>query len=191
MRTFFSVLLITSAFNVSAADFHIADDVQLFMHSGPSYEYRIVSRVRSGDPVSVIERGKDYTKVKLADGKEGWMLSRYIAEGNSQLVALKSELPSLRQQVKDLTEQLDNRSKQVDQLSAELQTYKDETSDTTSKLIEKDSKIRSLEFEVSNMDQSNMMRWLTHGGLIALAGLIIGLIVPSLPRRKKKRDEWF
>lgn len=191
MRTFFSVLLITSAFNVSAADFHIADDVQLFMHSGPSYEYRIVSRVRSGDPVSVIERGKDYTKVKLADGKEGWMLSRYIAEGNSQLIALKSELPSLRQQVKDLTEQLDNRSKQVDQLSAELQTYKDETSDTTSKLIEKDSKIRSLEFEVSNMDQSNMMRWLTHGGLIALAGLIIGLIVPSLPRRKKKRDEWF
>lgn len=191
MRTFFSVLLLTSALNVSAADFHIADDVQLFMHSGPSYEYRIVSRVRSGDPVSVIERGKDYTKVKLADGKEGWMLSRYIAEGNSQLVALKSELPSLRQQVKDLTEQLDNRSKQVDQLSAELQTYKDETSDTTSKLIEKDSKIRSLEFEVSNMDQSNMMRWLTHGGLIALAGLIIGLIVPSLPRRKKKRDEWF
>lgn len=191
MRNIFSITLLFLSSHVTAADFHIADDVQLFMHSGPSYEYRIVSRVRSGDPVSVLEQGKDYTKVRLADGKEGWMLTRYIAKGSSQLVTLRSQLPDLQQQLDTLTVQLEKRTTEVDQLSAELETYKNETSDATSQLIEKDRKIRALEFEVSNMDQSNMMRWLTHGGLIALAGLIIGLIVPSLPRRKKRNDEWF
>lgn len=191
MRSVFSLFAVLVSSPLYAADYHIADDVQLFMHSGPSYEYRIVSRVRSGDPVTLLERGKDYTKIKLADGKEGYVLTRYLAEGESKLTALQTELPDLKEQVALLSENLAKRNDQIAQLEIELASYRDEATDSTTELVIKDKRIRELEFQVANMDQSNLMRWLTHGGLIALAGLIVGLILPHLPRRKKRQDEWF
>lgn len=191
MRSVFSLLFLIASSQLYAADYHIADDVQLFMHSGPSYEYRIVSRVRSGDPVTLLERGKDYSKIKLADDKEGYVLTRYLAEGQSKLITLQTELPSLKQQVASLSDDLAKRNNQIAQLEVELASYRDEATDSTTELVIKDKRIRELEFQVANMDQSNLMRWLTHGGLIALAGLIVGLILPHLPRRKKRQDEWF
>ena len=71
----------------------IADDVQLFMHSGPSYEYRISGRVRSGEAVEILETSGDYTKIRLESEREGWVPSRYVAEGRSAL----EQLPVLQQ----------------------------------------------------------------------------------------------
>ena len=41
------------------------------------------------------------------------------------------------------------------------------------------------------MDQSNLIRWLTHGGLVALGGVLLGLLVPYLPKKRKARNDWF
>ena len=40
------------------------------------------------------------------------------------------------------------------------------------------------------MDESNVMRWFTYGGLVAIGGVFLGLLVPYLPKKKKRRDEW-
>jgi len=53
------------------------------------------------------------------------------------------------------------------------------------------NEIGTLQSQISNMDQSNLMRWLTYGGLVAFGGVILGLILPYLPRRRKRRDDWF
>lgn len=173
--------------SVQAAEFHIADDVQLFMNSGPGYEYRIIGRVRSGDTVTVLEQSGDYSKIQLEDGKTGWVPRRYIAEGTSQL----SELPVLRRSLSDSAETLANQSAEIDMLMTRLSSLQAENDQYTQEMVQRDTQIRDLQFEMQNMDQSNLMRWLTHGGLIALGGVILGLIIPNLPKRRKSRDEWF
>ena len=35
------------------------------------------------------------------------------------------------------------------------------------------------------------MRYFMYGGGVAGAGLVVGLLVPHLPRRRSKRDRWF
>ncbi|HSG03790.1 MAG TPA: TIGR04211 family SH3 domain-containing protein [Marinobacterium sp.] len=174
-------------FSVSVQAAFIADDVQLFMHSGPSYEYRISGRVRSGEPVEILEKSGDYTKVRLESGKDGWVPTRYIAEGRSALEAL----PVLQQTLADRETEVKQQTEEIQLLRARVNTLEAENRSFTEQVVMRDTQIRDLQFELQNMDQSNLMRWLTHGGIIALAGVIIGLIIPNLPKRRKQRDEWF
>ena len=76
-------------------------------------------------------------------------------------------------------------------LMTRLSSLQAENDQYTQEMVQRDTQIRDLQFEMQNMDQSNLMRWLTHGGLIALGGVILGLIIPNLPKRRKSRDEWF
>ena len=165
----------------------IADDVQLFMHSGPSYEYRISGRVRSGESVEILETSGDYTKIRLESEREGWVPSRYIAEGRSAL----EQLPVLQRTLAEREAQVKQQTDEIQILRARVTTLESENGDFTEQVVKRDAQIRDLQFELQNMDQSNLMRWLTHGGIIALAGVIIGLIIPNLPKRRKPRDEWF
>lgn len=179
--------LLASATLTQAADFHIADDVQLFMHSGPSYEYRITGRVRSGEPVTVLEKSGDYTKIELEGGRTGWVPNRYLAEGDSELL----ELPILREALAARESSVDDQANEIAMLRSRLETLQVENEQYTQDVVQRDAQIRDLQFEIQNMDQSNLMRWLTHGGLIALGGVILGLIIPNLPKRRKPRDDWF
>lgn len=179
----FSTLILSS--HVQAA--FIADDVQLFMHSGPSYEYRISGRIRSGESVEILENQGDYTKVRLDEGREGWVPSRYIAQGSSAL----AQLPVLQQSLAQSEAVVKQQVEEIQILQARVNSLEAENSNFTEQMVRRDTQVRDLQFELQNMDQSNLMRWLTHGGLIALAGVIIGLIIPNLPKRRKTRDEWF
>lgn len=184
---FVPVALATALFVSHTHAAYIADDVQLFMHSGPSYEYRISGRVRSGEPVEILETSGDYTKIKLESEKEGWVPTRYIAEGRSALEQLPVLQRTLTEREASVKQQID----EIEVLRARLATVESENKNFTEQVVQRDKQIRDLQFELQNMDQSNLMRWLTHGGLIALAGVIIGLIIPNLPKRRKARDEWF
>lgn len=181
--SFVSALILS--FNVQAA--FIADDVQLFMHSGPSYEYRISGRVRSGESVEILDKQGDYTKIRLDEGREGWVPTRYIAQGSSAL----AQLPVLQQSLLESESLVKQQYDEIQILQARVNTLEAENQRFTEQVVKRDTQVRDLQFELQNMDQSNLMRWLTHGGLIALAGVIIGLIIPNLPKRRKTRDEWF
>jgi SH3 domain protein len=93
--------------------------------------------------------------------------------------------------VDNLRAELTHREEQLQTVQTQLTNFRAETSNRDAEVLERDKRIRELEFQVASMDQSNLMRWLTHGGLIALGGLIIGVIVSNLPRRKKRQSEWF
>jgi len=180
-------LLCGAIFSAPVQAAFIADDVQLFMHSGPSYEYRISGRVRSGEPVEILEKSGDYTKVRLESGKDGWVPTRYISEGRSAL----EELPMLKQSLSEREVEVKQQAEEIQLLRARVNTLEAESKSFTEQVVKRDTQIRDLQFELQNMDQSNLMRWLTHGGIIALAGVILGLIIPNLPKRRKQRDEWF
>lgn len=182
-----SCLFVLSSLQSYAATSHIADDVQLFMHSGPSYEYRITGRVRSGESIEVLDSKGDYIQIKLSDGKTGWVPNRYVAEGVSQL----QQLPEIRDALETSQKTVSLQAEEIRLLKERLASIQAENELSTEEIVKRDTQIRDLNFQIQNMDQSNLMRWLTHGGLIALGGVIIGLIVPHLPKRRKQRDDWF
>jgi len=188
-KTALFTALLSFSLPVLAEKGHIADDVYVFFHGGPSNEYRITGRVDSGEPVEILGRNDStgYVQIQTESGRTGWLPEQFVASGDSKLI----ELPKLEQSLQQSRATIDEQAATIEQLNARLDQLKRENGTYDEQIQTLESEIARLQFQLTNMDQSNLMRWLTYGGLIAFGGVILGLLLPYLPRRRKRRDDWF
>lgn len=187
-------LMLTTALLVAfqpafAESGHIADDVFVFIHGGPSNKFRITGRVRSGSPITILKKSPDgkFVQIRTASGKVGWADGNNVASGDSMQIKVPKLETALQKSEAMVTEQ----GEEIELLAAELDTYKAENSTYTEQLNKLNAEIKGLNRQIEGMDESNLMRWFTHGGLVALGGVILGLLIPLLPKKKKRRDDWF
>lgn len=166
---------------------HIADDVYVFMNSGPSNQYRINGRVTSGEAVEVLDRRDEYVQVRTQGGKVGWVPAQFVDKGVSNL----SRVPELEAALNASRKRVEAQQKEIEILQQSAQAHRKESEQSRSRVVELEQEIGTLKTQIANMDQSNLIRWLTHGGLVALGGVLLGLLVPYLPRRRKQRSDWF
>ena len=66
---------------------YVTDQHRLESRSGPSTEHKILQRLASGTRVEVLERRAGYSRVVTPEGREVWILSRF----------LQNELPARKQ----------------------------------------------------------------------------------------------
>ncbi|WP_027857092.1 TIGR04211 family SH3 domain-containing protein [Marinobacterium jannaschii] len=188
MKKLLIALLISLPLTAQAKPGHIADDVFTFYHGGPGNQYRITGRIRSGDPVEIlkVDEASKYTQIRTSSGRTGWVPNDNVRPGASlavRLPELESNLESSRSSVETQREELQN-------LQQELAAVRDEKELLAEETRKLQSTIKDLNFRIDSMDESNMMRWFTHGGLVALGGVILGLVLPMFRGRRKTRSEW-
>lgn len=186
------LLLIASllfSVSVHAEKGHIADDAMIYVHNGPSNEYRIITRIRSGTAVDILKRDSKtkYVQVRMPKGRIGWVEPTAVDPGDSISVRLPKLQSSLDKSQTTVSEQ----SVQIEKLQSESKSMREKSQLLTSEVAELNATIKELNFKIESSDESNLMRWFTHGGLVALGGVILGLILPYFPKRRKQKDEWF
>ena len=76
----FLLLLLTSA--ASAQPRYVSDRLEVTLRTGTSTQHSIIRMVPSGARVEVLETdgASGYSRVRAADGTEGWVLTRYLME---------------------------------------------------------------------------------------------------------------
>lgn len=175
--------------SVHAEKGHIADDAMIYVHNGPSNEYRIITRIRSGTAVDILKRDSKtkYVQVRMPKGRIGWVEPTAVDPGDSISVRLPKLQTSLDKSQTTVSEQ----SVQIEKLQSESKSMREKSQLLTSEVAELNAMIKELNFKIESSDESNLMRWFTHGGLVALGGVILGLILPYFPKRRKQKDEWF
>lgn len=174
---------------VGAAEYHISDEVSVFMHSGPSNQYRIISNLPSGTMLDVLARdgGTGYVKVRLGKGTEGWVQAKYVDKGPSlalRLPELENALAASRKLVSEQTEALAA-------LESDLAKANNQQAQYTADVSRLQNEVERLNLEIGAMDETHLMGWFLRGGALLLGGLIIGLIVPHLPKRRQRNNDWF
>lgn len=182
-----------------AATQYVSDDLAIFMHSGPSLEYRIIGSIQVGTAVSTLKYNKEtkFMQVKSPKGRVGWVKSTEIQEKPPA----KSLLPQIQQTLLDSQNKLktiDDDNKQA--MSASTQAIIDK--DNLIQLLEDDKRIlrdnitdlksHNLDLELLNITAESRvgMNRLMEGGSLLFIGLVIGLVMPFLPRRKRKNEGW-
>lgn len=176
----------------------VADDLTTFVRSGPSREYRIVGTLASGVQVSVLETSGDYSRVRTADGEVVWIQSDQLQDERS----LTERVPVLRSRVESLSSQLESIDSEwegrVATMTETLETRQQRITDLESRNAELDrqlsqaqASLRQLKARLDTQEEDLLMRYFMYGGGVAGAGLVVGLLVPHLPRRRSKRDRWF
>lgn len=90
-------LSLALAFPALAQTRYISDDLYVFMHSGPSNQFRIVGSVNAGTKINQVEFNQEnkYAKIVLENGREGWVEAKYLNRSPglvAQLEQVKSQL---------------------------------------------------------------------------------------------------
>jgi len=89
---------------------YVIEQLVINVNSAPDASGERIATVRSGDRVEVIERQRDETHVRLANGAEGWIRASYLSAEEplrARLAARESELAELHGELTRLQHELE------------------------------------------------------------------------------------
>ena len=204
--------------NLSVAEtLYISDRLEVPMRSGTTNQHRIVRMLASGTQVTVLQVDKEagYTKVQTSDGREGWVLSRYLMKipaARDRLATAEKKLADIeirsRQRATELTEtqtekgglekelaSLKDENRKIGQQLAEIQRTASsalaidaENKELKSRLMSMERGQQALQQENEALKDRTARDWFMVGAGVVLLGIIVGLILPKI--RFRKRSSW-
>ena len=199
---------IMAAFPALAETNYVSDEMHITFRSGPASDRKIIKLLVSGQPLEVQQKQGDWALVHLPDGKEGWVLHRYLtteepcdmvlerlsanhAALTTRADALDKENSSLKSRNKTLENDLQATQADLKKTQTELNTLKKESATylalkaehqkTDTQLTEQTNRVDILENELARA-KNNYKMFLTGAGILVL-GLIIGLL--SRPQKRR------
>jgi SH3 domain protein len=217
MKTLLMMLLFVSGFfgitqQGWADKAYVTDSFEITLRTGPSNENRIIAMLFSGRPLEVLGTQGEWSQVKvLDDGKEGWVISRYLVTRlpwEVQARKLKEDLVSLNGKLNRVQKEFTDESQQRQGLAAEIKRKTEELEALSKEYLElkkgaegylslktlyeaaeknmkaAQAELSKLTAENENLKSSQHNRWLLSGALVLLCGLLIGGIAG---RQQKKR----
>ncbi|HSX71517.1 TIGR04211 family SH3 domain-containing protein [Pseudomonas subflava] len=176
----------------------VSDSLNTYVRSGPTDGYRIVGTLTSGEKVELLRTQGDYSQVRGEDGSSVWIPSRdlqtvpgqaeRLPQLEQQVAELSAELKGIddtwKTRVQGMQETLDSRKALID----ELQVAR---SSLDSELTQVRSELREAQAQLGDENKQVLMRYMVYGSSIAGGGLLAGLILPTLLRvRRKRNDQW-
>ncbi len=184
-----------------AESMYISDNLKVTVRRGPSTEYKIIDIAESGERVEILEAGDDWTLVRLGNGKEGYVTTRYLIAGpthairleqlqakqkslTQQATALLEENTKLREENKRLASALQSTEKTLKTVdgeyqelkagSAEYLTLKTKYKKINEQLAEQTQKAARLGKELSKVEINQYIKWFLAGSGVLLVGFIVG-----------------
>ena len=213
-------LLFILAGNAAAETRYVSDMLEITMRSGKGTSYGITRMLRSGTAVEVLENDREagYSKVRTSSGKEGWVLSRFLMNGQAareRLAAAEKSLAELELENRKLTTamaaltdekqalenslgDLEGESRSVSQELAEIKrtassalAIDSENKDLKSRLVSLERQLQTVQQENESLKDRTARDWFMVGAAVVLLGIIIGLIIPKIRFRKKSSWDTF
>jgi len=198
---------------------YISDQLEVTLRSGKSTSHSIIRMLRSGTPVEVLNQDKDsgYSLVR-AQGKEGWVLTRYLmtrpvardqlAEAQKKLAELElanrkmtTAMQALTQEKGSIEKDRSSMEENYRKTSQELAEIKrtassalaidSENKDLKSRLVALERNLQTLQQENESLKDRTARDWFMVGAGVVLLGILAGLIIPRIRWRKKSSWDTF
>ncbi len=195
---------------------YVSEELEVGVRGGPSNQNRIISSVRAGQPLTVMEQSGDgWSRVRLPSGTEAWILTRYLQDephSRERLEEVEAELAEIRSGSDDqegrIAELLDQRNaltSERDELQGQIgdmETELDELREIAARPQEIQRENRRLEEDlieardsadeyrrqVEVMQADSQRRWFMTGALVTVGSVILGIILTRIPARRRRSD---
>ncbi|WP_032092892.1 MULTISPECIES: TIGR04211 family SH3 domain-containing protein [Pasteurellaceae] len=176
---------------------YVTENLSTFLRKGAGDQYKIAGAIQSGDAVTVLDRKDKYTLIRDAKNREAWILSNELTATPSS----KQENPKLKAQIQELTLKLNRLDGDWQQRTSEMQRRAKQAEEQSSQLLEQNSQLKR-ELEITknkNRDLEAMLdagkreiaiQWFIYGGSVLGVGLLLGLIIPLILPKRRRRDGW-
>jgi SH3 domain protein len=165
---------------------YISDELSIFLHAGPSRNFRIVGSINAGSQVGFLQENNDagFTQVQYDGERTGWVESKFLSSDPSIRLSLQtaeSELNMLQQES----------SKMRKDMNAALSDFKEADSQKESlnqRLTDSLQQQAELEKRIEKQARSDKMEWFTRGSIVALISLFIGYLMGLFGRKRKSSN---
>jgi SH3 domain protein len=194
---------------------YVSDNLEAPLRTGPGTKYKIVSVLRSGEAVNVISEEEGWSNVRPVgdkDGKQGWILSRYLmnrepwerrvrvlerenADLRKRLFPAEKTLREMKGENVDLASSLKKKMNEAETLERKYESLKkgaagflelkENYEKTRSDLTKTKGELAEVMEENNLLRSSSRNKWFLSGAMVLLFGLVIGLI---MGRREKRRS---
>ncbi|ETI61671.1 TIGR04211 family SH3 domain-containing protein [Marinomonas profundimaris] len=208
-------LLSTTA---QSATVYISDVQFVAIREGLDNSTRAVERgLKSGTPLDVLEQSEGYTKVRTPSGNEGWVADYFLSEDmvtRDQLDALRTRLSKGTESRTEIVNALNISQQKLQQLSNTNTALKNENDslktqlEKAAELSEKAQAIVSQNDDVSyqieslkqqastaiaqseKLQDTTEQKWFMLGAVTLFGGLLLGILLPLLRRKKNNTGSW-
>ena len=207
---FLGIVLMFFSANGLAETMYVTDKLKLTLRSGPSLEHKILAVIESGQQIELLEPGEDWSLVRTAGEKEGYVLTRYLLSEpthNVRFEKLQSKHKALMQQAATLLEEntrfkkegrklkstLDVNEKALNKLrvdyeklkagSAEYIELKEKFKTVSGQFAEQTKRAEALDEELRSIEINQYIKWFLAGSGVLLVGFIVGFSA----RRQRRR----
>lgn len=211
------VLLVIELGAQGQATRYVSDRTIVELRRGPSTEYLILRNLEAGERVEVLEQNDEgYSRVRVADqGTEGWILTRFLtaepiarerlAGAERNLNAARERVTALEGETAQLTRDLAATRTELEQAranhgaasreladirtaSANVVEIRDQNARLQQRVTQLEGEVQQLTADNDRLARRSNQNWFVVGAAVLLAGIVIGLVAPSL--RRKRRSDW-
>lgn len=176
---------------------YVTENLSTFLRKGAGEQFKIAGSIQAGEAVTVLDKKDRYTLIRDSKNREAWILSSELSPNASS----KLENPKLKSQIQELSLKLNRLDDAWQQRTAEMQRRTKQAEQQSSELLEQNSQLKR-ELEITknkNRDLEAMLdagkreiaiQWFIYGGSVLGVGLLIGLILPLIMPKRRRRDGW-
>jgi SH3 domain protein len=156
---------------------YVTDRLQLGVHAAPDTSDRAFTSLKSGEAMDVLERNRSFVRVRLADGREGWVRGAFLLDEEPAVL----QVAKLTKERDRLAAELDSRQGNgadqavvMNQLRREAQQARGQAETARAELADLRKATVELRAEAARYRFSVPMVWLfiTTLGALLLGGLI-------------------
>jgi SH3 domain protein len=207
-------VLLVSVTSAYAKTVYVTDNLDLPLRSEESNKGKIISLLPTGTPLTVLKENSKtgFSRVQLQSGMQGYIATRNTMTNppnNSQLETSTKNLTSLQSEINTLREELAKAKSAVapgttleqslamdrDRLDRELTELrrtatnqiqlKNERDKLQEDVINVKRELEQLKLENNALKDGANQDWFLYGGMLSLAGVFLGFILPKLAWRRK------
>lgn len=187
-----------------------AGSIPFDLRTGPSNQHRVIADLEEATSVEVLEVVSGWSRVQVKNGKEGWILTRFLTQEmpyKAQFEQLRreyddliakagsplKEIEQLKKENQQLQESLSNVGKNLEDTRGKYETLRTESADflkiknsyedAAAKLAEQTEKAQTLEREFAKIGFNQNLQWFLGGAGVLLAGFILGVGTKRQKRR--------
>lgn len=195
--------------------------MKVTFRTGPGEDHRVLAMIKTGQAVEILttesdwtQTEKDWTQVRLPNGKEGWVLSRFLTDKEPfsvaldqakqkneklalQLEALLKESEKQKNTNSALESEFTKNKNKFNELKKSYETLKKESSEflklktdykkTAAALAADIKKTRKIETELSRMRLQKNIKWFLSGAGVLVLGFLLGLSAKRQHHRSSLR----
>ncbi len=190
---------------------YIKSRPDIAVRTGQGVDYKIIYMAKDGIAVELLEEEDSYARIRLDNGKEGWVLRRFLSEEpplEGIVDSLRAEKEKLKQRETKIAQELDDVSTRLarseaelnsvlaerDQLKTDYQTLRQDTADVIkirNERLAATQENQSLQQELATLTQDKdrlvkdkAFKWFLAGAGVLLVGILLGLMSARSRRRK-------